>query len=288
MTDLSSAESLRAAGFSASPAGQERFLAEVAARRTARMELPVNRALAFVGGGALSLSGALLLLTRGDMTGLWAAGGAAVLHALSAGLSARNRRQLSAPDGDAHPSACFRDPRGTLRLRLGEGERVLREADADGRVRRTTRRVAGALLASWGIVLGGVPIALAGGAALSKSTLLLVTLGTFLGTYVFGRGLVSLFGTKPVERVVLTNHRVAVLAAPGAAHSVLLDRILHRPVVVGREQGRATVALATRPLPATHPLPLPGLYGLHDVDEEAARAWAGDAMDARKALVQTP
>lgn len=286
MNDLMSAESLSAAGFSASPASQQRFLEETAARRTARMELPVQRWLAFVSGGALSVAGAALLLARGDMTGLWAAGGSAVLHALSAGLSLRSQRQLASPDGEPHPSACFRDQRGVLRLKLNEGERVLHEADADGPVRKTARALAGAFQASWGIVLGGVPIAIAAGAPLSKPALLAVTLGTFLGTYVFGRGVMSLVGTKPVERVVLTSQRVAVLAAPGVAHSLPLEQLRFRPVVVGREEGRATVALASRPLPATHPLPLPGLYGVHDVDERTAKAWAGDAMDARRALVE--
>jgi hypothetical protein len=285
VTDLLSAESLRAAGFPTSPATQQRFLEDTTARRTARMELPVQKALAFLGGGALSLGGALLMLQRGDMTGLWAAGGSAVLHALLAGLTLRQRKQLAAPDGDAHPSACFRDERGKLRLRLREGERPLHEADADGPVRKTARVLAGAFQTSSGVVLGGVPIALAAGGQLSKPMLVLVALGTFLGTYVFGRGLMTLFGTKPVERVVLTNQRVAVLAAPGVAHSLPLDMLRFRPVVVGRGEGRATVALASRPLPATHPLPLPGLYGLHDVDEASAREWAGDLMDARKKLL---
>ncbi len=287
MTDLSSAESLSAAGFATSPASQQRFLEDVAAGLCARMELPTSRALAFVAGGALSLAGALMLLLRGDMTGLWAAGGAAALHAVLAGLSARSTKQLASPSGPPHPSACFRDQDGTLRLRLAAGERVLHEADADGRVRTRARLFGSLAQVSWGIVLGGVPIALAAGGALSKPALLLVAAGTFLGTYLFGRGVLSAIGTRPIERVALTNQRVAVLAAPGAAHSVPLESLRFRPIVVGRGQGRATIALASRTLPATHPLPFPGLYGLHDVDEASARAWAGDAMDARRALLES-
>lgn len=285
MNDLMSVESLSAAGFHASPAAQQRFLEETAARRTARMELPVHRWMSFAAGGALSLAGAVLVLLRGDMSGLWVAGGAAVLHAISAGFSLRNRGSLSSPDGDPHPSACYRDERGTLRLRLEEGERVLHEADADGPVRTVPRLIAAAVQTSWGIVLGGIPVALLGGALVSKPALLLATVGTFLGTYVFGRGVMSLLGTKPVERVVLTDRRIAVLAAPGVAHSVPLDQLRYRPLVIGREAGKATVAITSRPLPATNPLSLPGLYGLHDVDEKTARAWAGDAMDARKKRV---
>lgn len=284
MTDLSSVESLTAAGFPTSPASQQRFLEDTAAGRTARMELPTNRAIAFVAGGALSAAGAVVLLSRGDMTGLWAAGGAAVLHAVAAGFSTRNHKQLASRDGDAHPSACFRDNDGKLRLRLREGERVLHEADADGLVRSRARTVAALVQASWGIILGGVPIAIAAGAALSKPALVLVALGTFLGTYVFGRGVMSAAFTRPAERVVLTNQRVAVLAAPGAAHSFPLDTLRYRPVVVARGEGRATVAISSRNLPATHPLPLRGLYGLHDIDEQVAVAWAADAMDARKKL----
>lgn len=285
MNDLLSAESLSAARFPANPGSQQRFLQEVTEGRTARMELPHNRALAFGAAWAFSLASAALLLAREDFTGVWAAGGSALLHAMAAGFSTWSRRQHSLPDAEPHPSACYRDEHKQLRLRLQEGEEVLHDAPADGRVRRSARVIAGILQMCWGVVLGGVPIALAAGAELSKPGLVLVTVGTFLGTYVFGRGVVSLVGTKPVERVVLTNQRVAVLAAPGVAHSLPLKTLRHRPVVVGRGDGRATVALASKTLPSTHPLPMPGLYGLHDVTEAEAKAWAGDAMDARKALV---
>jgi hypothetical protein len=285
MSDLATTESLAAAGFPASEGGQRSFLEQVLNRRTARMELPTRRELLFGAAGLLSFGFTALSMTRGDLAAIWAAGGAAVLHAASAYLAWYQRRGRAHAGAEPHPSACYRDAQGGLRLRLDQDERVLHEAAADGLVRGGLRRTAGLFHVVWGLLLGGLPIAAAGGISLGSPVLLLVTAATYLGTFFFGRGVMSLLAVKPVERVVLTNKRIAVLAAPGAAESVSLRTLHNRPIVVGREGGTATVALATKALPATRPLSFPGLFGMHSLDDAEARAWAGAAMDARRALL---
>jgi hypothetical protein len=280
--DLTTAESLEAAGFPAPAGKQERFVQDVVTRRQSRMELPTRRWLVGVAGAILSGGFAAMSASRGDLGGALACATAAATHLAMAGISfsslrARAKREDTTGDG------CWRDDGGVLRLSLEEGERVLKEADADGAPRPLPRKVGGMFTMMWGVLLGGLPLALLGGQPLEGLGLAAAAVGTFFGTYVFGRGVMSMLGAGEVERLVLTDRRIALLAAPGVTVSLPLTTLEHRPVVVGREAGRATLALAERKLPATAPLPLRGLVGLFDLDDEEARGWAGATMDARRA-----
>lgn len=282
MNDLTTSASLAAGGFSASPTAQQRFLEDVVARRVYRLERATRPWLTFLGGFGLSVAGAALLLARGDMTGLWASGAAAVMHALCAGLVARSQRQRALPSAEPHPAACFVNDHGELTPLLSPGETVLYARRADGAVGVLPRVLASWVLLGWGLVLGGLPVALVGGARLGPLGLVVMSLGTFLGTYAFGRGVTGLLGMHAVERLVVTDQRIVGLFAPGVAQSLPLEALTYRPVVVAREAGRATLALGMRTLPATHPLPVHGLYGLFEMPEAEAKDVAGALMDARR------
>jgi hypothetical protein len=277
-------ETLQRAGFMATAVRQERFVADVAGRRTAIAELPQSKTVQWLAAGALAGAFAALTLARGNPEGAYAAFGALLGHGALAFRAWTTRRARSVPEAEPHPAACFRDGEGVLRLVLDPGEEVLRSARADGPTRPRLRQLAGVTQMLWGVILGGLPIAAAAG-GVSTGTLLLMGLGTLVGTAFFGRGVESLTSVRPVERIVLTNRRIAALGAPGMAHSIPLVLLPNRPVVVGRDGGRATVAIATRPLRASSPLPFPALYGVHDLDDEQAQAWAKEAMDARKELL---
>jgi hypothetical protein len=204
------------------------------------------------------------------------------MHALAAGLVKRAKAQRSLAAAEPHPSACFLDDEGELAPVLSPGETVLFARRADGRRGFLPRLLASCVLLGWGLVLGGLPVALVGGARLGPVGLVVLSVGTFLGTYAFGRGVSGLFGTHPVERLAVTNQRVVAMFAPGVAQSLPLEAMSYRPVVVARDGGKATLALGMRTLPTTHPLPLHGLYGLFEIPEDEAKHVAGALMDARR------
>lgn len=283
--DLGSRESLGRAGFGASEPEQARFTARVVARRTSRPELPTNREVLHVAAGALAAAFAGALVSRGQAPESLAAVGAAVAHAALALRAVLARRRHAREGSPPHPEACYRRPDGALTPVLEPGEEVLLAFDADGPERRGVRVASGFAHVAWGLLLAGLPFAFVPAGA---SVLALGVAGAacFLGTAVFGRGVRALLATRAVERVAVTSERIVAMAGPGVAQSIPLTALRHRPVVVGRSGGRATVALELRPLASASPLPFMGLYGLHDVDEETAKEIAGVAMDARRALAR--
>jgi hypothetical protein len=258
MNDLASADSLQAAGFPVTPDKQERFLSDVVTRRHSRLELLARPWVTGLAGGLLSAAFAFASARRGDPQGAMAGGAAALSHFAVALIGLGGQRTRSGRDAGAN-DACYRDDEGKLRLVLGEGESVIVQRAADGEVKSTPRRIGSLFQMMWGTLLGGLPLAFAGGRDLVGLSLGAVAVGTFVGTWVFGRGVAHLLGAKPIERLVITDKRVAALVAPGGAHVVPLQSLHFRPVVVGREEGRATFALGQRPQPAVRPLPVVGL-----------------------------
>lgn len=282
MKDLASAESLEAARFAASPPQQERFVNDVVVRRHTRLELHARPWMTSLAGGLLSAAFAAVSALRGDAPGAMAATGAAATH-LAFGMLAVSGQRARSKEGADPEAGCYRDDDDKLRLVLQDGERVIVQKNADGPVRSGARLIGGFFQSLWGLLLGGLPLALAAGRSdVVGLKVGLVTAGTFVGTWVFGRGISHLIASKPVERFVLTNRRFAALVAPGVAHVVPLISLPLRPVVVAREDGRATLALGQRVQPGARPLPAVGLLGWHDVDEQDAQRWARETMDARR------
>jgi hypothetical protein len=275
-------DALQRAGFRATEMQQRSFLERVVTRQLSRMEVQARPSALHIAGAALSFLGALALWSRGAGEVATAGVVSGAWHMAIGYARLRGRKKRAERTGPDEPRACFRDDDGVLRLRLEDGEQVLFERDADGRERKTLRRFGGALNAFWGLALSGLPAAVfapIGGVAGT----LLTAVGTFFGTALFGRGVASLVTLRPVERFVVTDRRVAVLGAEGAAISVLLEHLRLRPLVVGRDEGRASLAVESRSLPASRPLPAHGLVGLFDLDDKEAREVAGLIMEHRKA-----
>jgi len=279
--DLLEREQLIRAGFRPQVHVQEQFALRVASKRTMKMELPIRESALFGAGAALSLALAIMLFmtARGEVaiapvvSALW--------HSAFAYLAERKRKARITLNGELFPNASKRDGQRVLRLALQKNERVIFEGNADGGERKILRRVSAGVQMFWGILLAGVPAAVFIGFPPPWSIIAMI-LGTFVGTGIFGRGVRTAIASKYVERVVLTNQRVAVIADEGVAHSINLEHLEHRPVVVGRENNRATLAIATQTPPSLRPLPIYGLYGFHDLNEQKAKAVAGEVMDARK------
>lgn len=283
--ELVSEASLRRAGFPATEREQALFTERVAAGETARLDVVTRPEWTFLGGAALAALFAVLLLGRAQFFEAVTASGVTAAH-LALGLRARHRRlQRASPDAPPEKGA-FVDEGGELRPVLEEGEAELTSFEADGPERRALGRFFGGAQLAWGALLAGLPFALLAGREPSGLGLTLAGVGTFFGAAIFGRGLKVLFGTRPVRRFVVTSRRLIALAAPGALKSVRLDALRHRPVVVARGQGRATLALDVKPLAKAKPLRFLGLLGAHDLDEERAKAIAGAVMDARRALLE--
>lgn len=281
MSDLAGSDSLLAAGFHVAPIRQERFVTSVMRRIHSRLEMLAHPWVTGVAGGALSVGFSALSMSRGDALGAMAAGAAALSHLAVAFIGFNGQRTRSSRD--AEPGAgCYRDDDGELRFTLDEGETLIAQHHADGRVRAIPRRVGAFFQSMWGLLLGGLPLALAAGRELVGLPLGAVAIGTFIGTWVFGRGVAHFVGVRPVESVVLTDRRVVLLLAPGMVHITPLVSLPYRPVVVARDDHRATLAIGQRSLPAVRPAPLFGLVGWDDLDVKDAERWAGELMDARK------
>ena len=278
--DVGTDASLHRAGFGASGADQARFASRLTNRMYSRAELPVRSSLLFASASALCFLGAAARMAMADPVAGAIAGIAGAVHAVLAARSEKRQRARAAKDGDADPSACFIDDDGVLTPRLEPGEQILWSRDADGPLRGWVRKAGGSLQALWGLLLAGLPIATVG-AAPSPAVFALLTLATGLGAAMFGRGFRAMFGTDWVKRLVLTDRRLVALAAPGAAQSILLEGRRHRPVVVGRGEGKATFGLDVRPLNSVAPIQLMALYGFDSVGEETAKDLAGSVMDAR-------
>lgn len=267
--------------FGASDAEQARFAARVAQRRTSRAELPTLPGLLYLGGGVAAAAFAALLQWRGSQAESGVAWTVCALHGLLTLRAFARQRALSRPDAVPEPDACHRGPDGRLVPVLAPQERILAAFDADGPERKDLRLLAGAAFTLWGVLLAGLPYAMLAGAS-HPLALVLGGAAAFFGTALAGRGVRTLLSMEAVERFVITNERTIALAGPGAALSIPHHALVHRPLVVGRAGGRASLALALRPLASVSPLPGMALIGLHDVDESRARDLAATVMAARR------
>jgi|GEM_PF-1737452 len=281
---LLSDRSLEAAGFRTSSEAQQKFLSRLMQRAYQLPDLPSSKSILFGAAAALCGAGAGLLMLRGAPAAAGILGGAGVLHAVAFGLFGRRERAEQLEAGKPSWTAAHRDTNGTLLPRLDDDERLVlwRKTHQQSSGRAKGIRIGSSLLQTlWGTLLGGLPIAVGGAGGLSIPMMVLLGAGTFIGTAIFGRGIRTLFFTKDVEAIALTNRRLVLLADTGAARSFALADLAHRPTVVKRDDGTHTLAFDIMPLASAAPLPMKALVGLEGLSEDEAKEWAGATMDER-------
>jgi hypothetical protein len=258
------------------------FLERAVSRRFVRLEVLRRAAAGYAASGALMALGGAVLAGRGARdAALMSAVCSAVLAALAvrAGKAELERRRGTGTDWLA---SCVQGERGELVAMLGPGEELLLAHDLSGPTGGMLRRAAAWAQAFMGFLMAGLPPAVLASRQDPGPWLIawawLVALG---GAAVFGRGIHLVVGATPAQRLVLTNQRLVALGAPGAARSLLLSELRHKPAVVERLDGTATVAFAFERLKSAGLFPLMGIWGLDGVAAEAAREWA-QAVRARQ------
>ncbi len=281
---LVTTEALSGAGFLATEADQQKFSSRILARAYSRMDLPRFRAPLFGAGAALAAAGAAISFGRGQLFATAIAAGAAAVMTVAFGAVFAGDRARRKADSEFDPRGCYVDEAGLLRPTLDEGEQLLLVRPADGRDRKLVRAISGAFQATWGVLLAGLPLATVAPGSVVGAVLALA--GTLLGAGMFGRGVRTVFFHDPVRSWALTSQRLVGMVAPGAAVSIELSRLRHRPVVVGRPDGTATFAAEVRPLSAVAPLPMMGLVGFDALPTEEGEKWARATMGARRALLR--
>lgn len=267
--DLVDDAALARDGYSATAREQDRFLTDVVARRYGRVERSTLPALGPLAGAGLLVSGLVLELARGNAPGAVMLGAASLVLVAQALARLKTQAARARTTSRGDPFACV-DEGGVLVPVLDEGERVVVEGSALGAERVRVRRVAGVSTLAWGLLLAGLPLAVL---PMTPLAIVVGALASAAGALVFGHGAQSLSVVKGGVRCVVTDRRTFVAFAPGVGVSVPHAALRHRPVVVDRGEGRATLALALRPLASVGPLAIHGLIGIDDV--ESARAVEG-------------
>jgi xanthosine utilization system XapX-like protein len=268
-------------GFPARARDQEKFLAVVVTRRYGRAERSTLPALGPLAGAGALVAGIILELARQNAPAAITLGGAVALLIGLAVARLRRQKARALREGEPDAFACFsRD--GVLHPRLDSGERVILDVDATGPDKRQVRLIAGGATALWGLLLAGLPLSVMPSLGSHPLIALVVLAASATGALVFGRGVQSLTVVRPAARFVLTDRRVFLAYAEGVGESIPLTALRHRPVVVDRGQGRATLALDVRPLASVAPLAVHGLVGLDDVENTRAVDAARAVMVARK------
>ena len=170
---------------------------------------------------------------------------------------------------------------------LGDGEEIVGRIGIQAKTRNGLRRFSGVTQVFWGTMLAGLPMATvmapAGNnisAGLSGWTLVF----TVFGAMVAGRGIRDLTSLRPARELVLTNQRLVIMACPGAARSLPLEQLRHRPIVLERVEGDATLAFELERLASAGLLPVKGIWGSDGFTVEEARRWASAVIEFRDAI----
>ena len=156
-------------------------------------------------------------------------------------------------------------------ISLAAGEQIAARLTLDTPKKEWIRWVAGLAQTFWGLLLAGIPPIFLGRGASTAGLLAGVTLFSFLGTLLFGKGVRDIFGLRFAEMLFVTNHRMTLVSGPGEARSLPLEYLKQRPVVVGRSNAGATLGLALIPLVSVGRLPAFGLWGKDNMKEEDAK-----------------
>lgn len=274
--------------FTASESQQHKFVDRVVQKRFARPDIAVRGWLIPGAAAALQGVGAAALIARGEARAAVIAGLVAAGTASLAWQMWRMQQLKSAADTAPDSEAAYRDADGLLTPVLDDGERVIARLKPDAKQARLARAVSGALQSVWGVLLAGIAVAVVLGRGGDVPQMMMWLMGAIAvgSSLLFGRGVRDLFGLAAAETLVVTNQRLVAIAAPGALQSMSLEHLTNRPIVVGREDGRATIALALGNHIATARLPVRVLWGQADVDDQVARQVAHAVVDARLTLLR--
>jgi hypothetical protein len=275
-------------GFCTSPNQEAGFIQDVYERRYSRLELPIRGGLIFLttglvcalmtpwvsGQGYPRLGAAMAIITMGFF---------ALAMSEYRRVKGRGHR-----DAEEHPNACFPDEQGLMPV-LGEEEKIVGRVSIQAKTRIGLRRFSGVTQIFWGTMLAGLPMATVMAptgnnisAGLSGWTLVF----TVFGAMVAGRGIRDLTSLQPAKELVLTNQRLVIMACPGAARSLPLEQLRHRPIVLERVDGDATLAFELERLASAGLLPVKGIWGSDGFTVEEARRWASVVIEARAAIVE--
>ena len=270
-------------GFTASEGEEARFVDAVLQGRYGAPEIPVHGGVATGVGALFCILGTSLALREGQEGFSEVLVFYAVILTGIAIARFRMHRERAREGCAPHPHAGWESPDG-LMPSLAEGETLIRRAHMALPARHGFRRISGIVQLGWGLMLTGLPIAtvMGPGEALRGGYLIWAAVFTLAGALVFGRGVRDLFALGSANTLVLTSERLVLLAAPGAVRSVCLERLPHRPAVVRRTDGRATLGLDLQRLTSAGMLPWKGLWGSDGMEPEEADAWARDVITQRE------
>ena len=255
------------AAYAADDDAQARFAEMVTNRAFIRAELESGASAMHMPAAALAVTGGLALAQL-ERPGVLMMAVVAALH-VGQTLYRAVRSASEAPPGLSALSA----------------EQVRARAPAGGALAKGRRVVMGAAQTAAGVLLSGLPIATVGPEGAGVLGFVVATAGTFFGTLIFGRGIRAMTGTTAASEVVVTDEEI-VLVAGERRRALKLTALKHRPVLVERQDGTATVAFDLMALPARAPLFDRGLVGADGVSLEDGKALITAAVDARKKLVR--
>jgi hypothetical protein len=269
-------------GFTASPDDESRFVDAVIQGRYGAPEVPLHGGVATGVGALFCALGTFAALRHGQRPFSEVLIFYAVVLAGIAYARFRMHRERGVEGCPPHPHACWETEEG-LMPSLADGERLIRRLSVSLPARDGFRRISGFVQLGWGVMLAGLPLAtvVAPGEPLEGGYLAWAAIFTLAGALVVGRGVRDLLFLGNARALVLTNERLVLLAGLGAARSIALEHLGHRPVVVRRVDGTATLGLDLPRLTSAGMLPWKGLWGTDGIEPDEADAWAQDLIEQR-------
>ena len=274
-------------GFRTSPNQEAGFIQDVYERRYSRLELPVR------GGLIPFTAGAVCALMTPWVSGQGYPKLGAAMAIVTMGFFAlamseyRRMKRRREPHGEEHPSACYAGEQGLMPV-LANGEEILGRMVIQAKTRTGLRRFSGMTQIFWGVMLAGLPMATVmapEGTNISAGLSGWTMVFTIFGAMVAGRGIRDLTSLVPAKELVLTNQRLVMMARPGAARSLPFAQLRHRPIVLERVEGDATLAFELERLASAGLLPVKGIWGSDGFTVEEARRWASAVIEGRDAIV---
>lgn len=271
-------------GFTTNKAQEKQFIQWVASCRYGRVEIESHTGVIPMVAGALTVACGPLSQAFGyPMLNLPFIVSGLILLLLGGFRFGPNATRKLA-NGQEDEWACYDGTNGLV-PRLFEGEQLLGTENASAPIRNGVRRLMGGLQVGWGLVLAGLPLAtVASGGADVEEYQFWISGFAVVGLLVVARGVRDLLFLKPVIRWALTDRRIVGMAQAGAARSLWMEELAHKPVVVPRSKTTCTVAFDLRRLRSVGMFPMRGLWGVDEMEREEGQRWAQAVVDLRGEL----